>query len=81
MEASWVAIVGLGVGLMGHLVATVWWASKITTTLDNVNKNVDNMICDNKEYATKIELAEKLAIRDQQTTALWKKVDYLAEKS
>lgn len=81
MEASWVAIVSLGVGLIVHLVSTVWWASKITTTLEIVRNNVKEMLIDGKQYATKEELAEKLTSRDQQITAIWKKVDYLTEKS
>lgn len=81
MDTSWIAIIGLGLGMVGHLVATVWWASKITTTLEIVRANVTDMASDGKEYATKEEVAEKMISRDQQITAIWKKVDYLSERT
>lgn len=80
MESSWVAIVGLGLGLIAHLIATVWWASKVTTLLEIVRSNVNTMMSDGKQNVTKEDLAEKLSSRDQQIAAIWKRLDSLIDK-
>jgi len=38
-----VAIAGLAVIVIGHLCSTVWWMSKITTTLQMMSKSVEQI--------------------------------------
>lgn len=79
MSAEWVGIVVSGVllamGIIGNLVTTVWWASKITTTLTILKSAVDELKADKKTFATKEDLARELAVTDKEHKALWKNVD------
>ena len=38
-----VGLVSLGIVVLGHLCTTVWWMSKITTTLEIMSKSVDSI--------------------------------------
>jgi len=63
MTLTWQAI-GVIAGLVVHGFCVIWWASKITSRMDNVK---DALIFLNKE----------LEKRDTQLSAAWKKIDGL----
>jgi len=53
--------------VVAHGVATVWWASRITSIIDQFKSSIDNL---NKE----------LEKRDSQITAAWKQIDSVKER-
>jgi len=59
-----IALVTLFVGLIVHAVATAWWASKLTTTVEGIGSSLVNI---NLEF-------EK---RDKLLQAQWSKIDDL----
>lgn len=81
MNHEWVGVIiagiGLFVGLLGNIIATVWWASKITTTLVLLKSTVDELNIERKAMATKEELIREVAVMNKEMTAVWKKVDYM----
>ena len=64
MIAVCVALVTLFVGLIVHAVATAWWASRLTTTVEGIGNSLVNI---NVEF-------EK---RDKLLQAQWSKIDDL----
>ena len=62
-----VALVTLFIGLIVHAVATAWWASKLTTTVEGIGNSLVNI---NKEF-------EK---RDELLKAQWSKIDNLKDR-
>ena len=38
-----VAILGLGLIIIGHLCGTIWWMSKVTSNLENMSKSFDRL--------------------------------------
>lgn len=38
---DWVAIIGLCVTLMVHMVVTIWWAARLTTRMEHVERWVE----------------------------------------
>ena len=79
--AVWVTV---AIFLLIHLIASVWWAAAITTTLKilqrdfaEMNANVSMM----KElYIKKEDYNTRVAIIDREREAMWKKIDKLNEK-
>lgn len=57
-----IALATLFLGLIVHAVATAWWASKLTTTVEGIGKSLEHI---NKEF-------EK---RDALIGAQWRKID------
>lgn len=88
MSPEWVGVIiafaVFFLGLMGNIVSTVWWASKITTTLTvltNAVNDIKTVIARHEAtYFTKEEAAREFTHIKQQTDALWKKVDKIQEE-
>lgn len=80
-----IAVISLVIVIVGHLCSTVWWMSKITTTLTLLTKAVEDIrsIIAKHEatYYTKEEAAREFSHVKQQTDALWNKVDKLQENA
>lgn len=78
-----IAICGLVIVVITHLCSTVWWMSKITTTLEILStsvKDIKFIIAKHEAtYFTKEEAAREFAHIKQQTDALWIRVDKLQE--
>lgn len=83
MELTWTGI-GVIVAILGHGFFSIWWASKVNTLLDVVQKDLGEMVSEMKSHKqttfTREEAARELAICEKERTALWKKVDALTEK-
>lgn len=92
MSSNWVsaivAIIVCLVGIGAHAVATAWWASKVTTTLNALGKSfekfADNYSEKEKEYIreryTRLEAKEDFAKRDDLIDKMWKKYDALRDE-
>ena len=80
-----IAMLGLSIVVVAHLCSTVWWMSKITTTLDILAKSVDeikNIIARHEAtYYTKEEAAKDFAHRDAKIDAAWSKLDKLIDEN
>lgn len=74
-----VAIVGLIIVVIGHLCSTVWWMSKITTTLDILSKSVEGILAaiakHEATYYSKEDAAKDFAYRDKEIEGMWERVD------
>lgn len=57
-----VAIISLCLAVLVHAVASIWWASRITTTVEGISKFLDKI---EKEF-------EK---RDSGMKAMWERID------
>jgi len=74
----------IAITVLVHAATSIWWASKINTTLDfqrDILKNINDAL-KLYEYTkySKEEAAKDFLIRDQQVSAIWKKIDYLLAK-
>ena len=81
-EAAWIgAIVTLGVFVIGHLMTTIWWASRVNTLLDVVQNKLSEIVVNLKamesSYVKKEELAYRVATSDKEHAAMWKQIDDL----
>lgn len=65
------SLVGLSIAVIGHAFATIWWAAKVTYTLESIQKNMSEI---------KSDLKAEIIERDVQIKALWKRQDELREK-
>ena len=59
-------LVGLSIAIFTHAGASIWWASKITTVLDNQTNEF-------------MRLNRELEKRDEQISAIWQRVDKLRD--
>lgn len=70
-----------GLYLFAQLVAAIWWASNISTTLtymrESISKMESHIALTDSNYASRVDVAKDLAFRDQQLIAVWKKIDSL----
>lgn len=63
---GWTAVAVI-MAVVAHGVATIWWASRITSIIDQFKSSIDNL---NKE----------LEKRDTQIAAAWKQIDHVKER-
>lgn len=78
------AIIGLVLAIIVHIVATVWWASSITTTLRFQAMELKRIgqqlgLHDGKFYE-KEEAREQVAKRDREVSELWSAISVIREK-
>lgn len=80
---AWIAVVGLSVGVLVHIVSTVWWAAKITTILSTLQANVADMASEVKAsrqiYISREEVAKALAVAEKEKDSMWKRIDSMRE--
>lgn len=63
MEISiWIGLGTLVVAILGHAFATVWWASKVSATLNNI-------------LMALVKIDQEFEKRDIQISKIWAKVD------
>lgn len=83
MESS-PAWIGIAIIVLVHVVSTVWWASKVSTLLDVVQRDLNLVMVEFKLsrniYITKEESASIAALQQKEMSAVWKKLDKLPEK-
>lgn len=66
-----VAIAALALSVLGHAFATIWWAAKVTFSLEGIQKEIK---------AIKDEIREDGVEQKKQIEALWKRQDELKER-
>lgn len=73
------AIITLCIFMVVHLCGTVWWMSKIQTTLGFIGSQVAEIMktvaSHEATYTRKEDIARELAYRDKQIEAIWKRLD------
>lgn len=79
-----VALGMLLLAIIGHVVATVWWASAITTTLrfmaDEL-KRIGKQLADHDgRFFEKGEAKEQVAKRDKELSDVWNEISKLRDK-
>ncbi len=77
----WVITV-FGVYLLTSLVASVWWASNIATTLNFMRTSIDKLetkIGSLDGYVTKPELVKEVTVLEKSIEASWKKIEKLED--
>ena len=67
----WEATIALMIFMMGHLCGTIWWMSKIQTTLDMLVKTMQ----DSNDRAMR-----EFTVRDNRLEAAWKAIDAINER-
>lgn len=85
MESSWFAIiVTIALFVLIHIVATVWWASRVNTLLDIVQRNLIDLVSEMKAmkniYVSKEDFTRELTLSLKDREAMWKKIDALYDK-
>ena len=61
-----VAFAGLGVTVLAHMSSSIWWASKMNTTMEHIGK-------------TLIRIDKELEKRDAQAQKMWERIDALRD--
>ena len=73
--------IGVLFAILIHAGTSIWWASKINTTMNFQNdilKNLqETMIAHEAMKYSKEEAAKDFAVRDKQFDAIWKKLDQI----
>ena len=64
-------IIGLSLAILGHAFATIWWAAKMTFTLEGIQREIKEI---------KVELKEEGVKQDAQIKALWGRQDDLRDR-
>ena len=71
----------IGVFLVVQLVAAVWWASRTTTLLSVMQKEVKEILIELKamreNYVPKSQCQARCILSDKEHEAMWKKIDEL----
>ena len=74
----------LGMGLLAHVIASVWWASHINTLLGIQSKLLEQLAKEislmRASYVSKEEFAYRTATSDKEHQAMWKQLDELKER-
>jgi len=82
----WGAVTTLAVFILGHIIASVWWASKINTTLIYIAKEIAaglQLLRDEDarlhERLTRVEAKIETATAkcEEKATTIWRRIDEL----
>ncbi len=65
------AIIGLSIAILGHAFATIWWAAKVTFSLEGIQREMKSI---------KDELREEGIKKDLKIEALFKRNDELKDR-
>ena len=66
VQLGWAGF-GVILAILIHGGASIWWASKMTNEIENLNSSL-------------IRLDKELEKRDVQIVAVWKKIDWLGDR-
>jgi len=74
-----ITLVAVCIGLVGHIVATVWWAATVNTTLKIVVGQVGDLVVELKSmknlYVKKEQYSKDMALVEKNQEAIWRKLD------
>lgn len=92
MSSEWWAVIIAGLvlflGLIAHVVSTVWWASRTTTLLESAQTSIIGMSNAMKDmtqeiktfgsqYSRKEDMIRELTLHDKQLETMWNKFEKL----
>lgn len=77
VEIPWGALAALAIYIVGSTVGFIWWMATITVTMQYMKEALDRMVKDQNNYATKLELAEKIVGITLRLDKAWDKIDVL----
>lgn len=63
---NWFTLIGIVLAILAHAFATVWWASKVSATLQSIHNAL-------------LKIDTEFEKRDRQISKLWEKVDLHSE--
>lgn len=82
VSATWV---GITLVILTHIIATVWWAAKISTLLSMTQTSLESLALEmkavNKTYVSKEDFAKEMVTKDKEITAMWKRIDEINHRS
>ena len=70
-----IALIALVLVIAGHLCTTVWWMSKITTTLEALSSDLKEAVKDIKGLVPKVDCIREHEHIDKRFDDIWKKLD------
>jgi len=70
------AIITLFVFLLAQLIAGVWWASKMSTTLLFIKEQMDALVKANAGYVTIADHAKDIGHLEKSLDAVWERLDH-----
>ena len=81
-EVAWVGIIiTLAIFVITHIGITIWWASRINTLMDIVQRDLGALIRelqDNRsKFLTKEEATKAIILSEKENIAIWKAIDTL----
>lgn len=79
-EAAWISIViTIVLFVLSHIIVTVWWASRVNTVLEIVQKSVESLIVELKATREssfgKEEAIREFTLNQKEHDAIWGKID------
>ena len=81
MDNYLVINITLGIFVAGHLGITIWWASKVSTTLNFVQTELRELVTELKSikeiYMKREDVIRELSLVEKEQKAIWKKIDFL----
>ena len=75
-----ISAIGLGLIIVGHLCTTVWWMSKIATTLTRLSQDVREAVQDIKGLVPKSYCEKAHDSMEKKFDDVWKAIDDLRKK-
>ena len=69
------AIITLFVFLLAQLIAGIWWASKMSTTLIFIKEQVDALVRSSTGFVTVVEHSKDVGRLEKSMEAIWKRLD------
>lgn len=71
--------------VISHVIAGIWWASRVSAQLDFMRKNLSEITTEIKTlrqlYVSREEFAGRVALSNQEHVAIWKSIEELKEKA
>lgn len=78
------AIITLSIFVLTHIIATVFWAATIQTTLKIVVKDVSELVIELKAmkslYVTKEEFSKAVAAGEKERSGIWDHIDEIRKR-
>ena len=68
-------IIGVLLAVLSHIIVSVWWASKITTTLGFLRESLEKIEKHQDGYYKKEEAIKEFANIQRELKASWEKLD------
>lgn len=78
-----ISMLALTVGVLGHIISTVWWAAKITTILGALQTTIADIALEVRAarhtYVTKEDVSRAFGIAEKEKDSMWDRIDSLRD--